>query len=120
MMQLGRRMKARATDRPRDAGLRALTWSYTDDDAEEVLREIHGWSNDERGTMNDEQSAKGVHRSSFIVHRSIKNFSELKADGSTTSGCWIYSGVFDGENLANKRKPHGRYGHGWRFAWPQA
>jgi formate dehydrogenase major subunit len=91
MVHLGRRMKARATDRPRDAGLRALTWNYSDDDAEEVLREIHG---------------------------NVKNFSELKPDGSTYCGCWIYSGVFDGENKANKRDPHGRYGHGWGFAWP--
>ncbi|HEY8132768.1 MAG TPA: molybdopterin dinucleotide binding domain-containing protein, partial [Thermoanaerobaculia bacterium] len=32
--------------------------------------------------------------------------------------CWIYSGVYDGENIANKRDPRGRYGHGWGFAWP--
>ena len=91
MMQLGRRMKAKATDRPRDAGLRALTWDYEDDDADAVLREIQG---------------------------NVKNFSELKADGSTSCGCWIYSGVYDGENKANQRDPHGRYGHGWGFAWP--
>ena len=91
MVQLGRRMKARATDRPRDAGLRALTWDYRDDDAEEVLREIQG---------------------------NVKNFSDLESDGSTYSGCWIYSGVLDGENKANKRVPRGRYGHGWGFAWP--
>ena len=119
MQQLGLRMKAKATERPRDAGLRALTWDYGEDDNDAVLREIHGWRNDERGTMNDEQTADGVHRSSFIVHRSpIKNFADLKADGSTTCGCWIYSGVYDGENKANKRDPHGRYGHGWGFAWP--
>jgi formate dehydrogenase major subunit len=120
MIELGRRMKKKATRRRRDAGLRALTWDYKDDDADGVLREIHGWKNDERGTMNDEQKpvAKKVHRSSLVVHRSIKNFSELKADGSTASGCWIYSGVYNGENVANKRDPHGRYGHGWGFAWP--
>jgi formate dehydrogenase major subunit len=97
MVQLGRRMKERATDRPRDAGLRALAWDYGDEDVEGVLQEIHGWR-DERA--------------------SIRNFSDLKADGSTSCGCWIYSGVFDGENRANKREPHGRYGHGWGFAWP--
>ena len=33
----------------------------------------------------------------------------MKNDGSTAAcGCWIYSGVFDGENKANKREPHGR------------
>ena len=112
IIDLGRRLKARATDRPRDAGLRALTWEYEDDDSEAVLREIHGWkANDERGTTNDEQ-ARGNVRSA------IKHFGELKNDGSTVCGCWIYSGVYDGENKAAKRDPHGRYGHGWGFAWP--
>jgi len=92
MVKLGRLMKARATDRPRDAGLRALRWDYADENVEEVLREIHG--------------------------DGVKNFSELKADGSTACGCWIYSGVFDGENKAHAREPRGRYGHGWGFAWP--
>jgi formate dehydrogenase major subunit len=119
MIELGRLIKQKATDRPRDAGLRALTWDYQDDDADAVLREIHGWhnDNDERGTMNDDARGE-VHRSSFIDHRLVKNFSELKNDGSTTCGCWIYSGVYDGENKANKREPHGRYGHGWGYAWP--
>jgi len=93
MVDLGRRLKARATDRPRDAALRALTWEYADEDVEEVLKEIHG----------------GPH---------IKHFGELKNDGSTACGCWIYSGVFDGTNKANARDPHGRYGHGWGYAWP--
>ncbi len=92
VVRLGRSMKARATDRPRDAGLRALTWDYRDEEVEEVLREIHGGD--------------------------IHNFSELKNDGSTACGCWIYSGVFDGENKADGRKPRGRYGHGWGYAWP--
>ena len=33
-------------------------------------------------------------------------------------GCWIYSGVFDGENKANGRDARGKYGHGWGYAWP--
>src|SRR5437764_6135710 len=94
MIELGRMMKKKATRRKRDAGLRALTWDYKDDDADGVLREIHGWKNDERGTMGDEQKPGGK-----MVHRSIKDFSELKADGSTSCGCWIYSGVYNGENV---------------------
>ncbi len=102
MVDLGRRLKAMATDVTRDAALRALTWDYKDEDAEEVLREIHGWR----------VAAESGRR------HPIKNFSELKADGTTACGCWIYSGVFDGENKALKREPSGRYGHGWGFAWP--
>jgi formate dehydrogenase major subunit len=99
MVELGRMMKARATDAPRDAALRALTWDYADEDADEVLREIHGWKND---------GARGA----------VKHFGELKNDGSTTCGCWIYSGVYDGENKALKREPQGKYAHGWGYAWP--
>src|ERR1044071_4662370 len=71
VVQLGRRLKAKATSAPRDAGLRALTWDYADEDVEEVLHEIHGWRGD---------------------HEPIKAFADLKADGTTTCGCWIYSG----------------------------
>jgi len=91
MIDLGRLLKKKATRKKRDAGLRALTWNYEDDDADAVLREIQG---------------------------NVKAFGDLKSDGSTTCGCWIYSGVYDGENKANKREPSGRYGHGWGYAWP--
>jgi formate dehydrogenase major subunit len=97
MVQLGHRLKSRASERPRDAGLRALTWDYHDEPTDDVLREIHGY-----------RAGKTL----------VKNFNELKADGSTACGCWIYSGVYDGQNVANKRTPRGRYGHGWGFAWP--
>jgi formate dehydrogenase major subunit len=93
MVELGRMLKAKATGAPRDAPLRALTWDYGDDDAEQVLREIHGGPN-------------------------VHHFGDLRADGSTSCGCWIYSGVFDGENKANARAARGRYGHGWGYAWP--
>ena len=97
LVDLGRRLKQKALDRPRDAGLRALTWHYADEDAEDILREIHG------------HGAGGA---------AIHSFADLKADGSTSCGCWIYSGVFDGRNKANARAPEGRYDHGWGYAWP--
>ena len=101
MVELGRRLKAMATERDRDAGLRALTWEYGEDDNDGVLREIHGWRAEGRG-----QKAE------------IRNFADLRNDGSTSCGCWIYSGVYDGENKANKRDSHGKYAHGWGYAWP--
>ena len=67
---------------------------------EEILKEINGW------TVADRKLVSG--------------YKNLKADGSTACGCWIYSGIFPnpGENKALKREPKGRYGHGWGFAWP--
>jgi len=108
MYHLGRRLKEKAKKdpRPRNAGLNALTWSYSthgkhaEPDVEEVLQEINGRSLPE-GKL-------------------LPGFKALKNDGSTACGCWIYSGVFPnpGENKANKREPKGYLGHGWGFAWP--
>jgi len=108
MYHLGRRLKERAARdrRPRNAALNALTWDYSthgayaEPDAEEVLAEINGW------TMRDRQP--------------VADYTELKSDGSTASGCWIYAGVMPrpGENKSKGRHARGAYGHGWGFAWP--
>jgi formate dehydrogenase major subunit len=108
MYHLGRRLKDKAkTDpRPRNAGLNALTWDYTlegeiqEPSAEEVLQEINGYT--------------------WAEHGLVKGFGDLKADGSTACGCWIYSGIFPApnQNVANSRNSRDFYGHGWAFAWP--
>jgi formate dehydrogenase major subunit len=108
MYHLGTRLKdkARRDPRPRNAGLNALTWDYSitgalrEPSIEEVLQEINGYTVAER-TL-------------------IGGFGELKADGSTACGCWIYSGVFPtpDRNRADERQAHDTYGHGWGFAWP--
>ena len=105
---LGRRLKAKAAadQRPMNEGLNALTWDYStrgriaEPNAEDVLKEINGWS--------------------LPTRELLENYHKLKNDGSTACGCWIYSGVFPhpGENKANKREPKGLLGHGWGFAWP--
>ena len=105
---LGRRLKQKAAKqkRVRNAGLNALTWDYAiegeiaEPNAEDVLKEINGWT--------------------VVDRKLVSGFRDLKADGSTACGCWIYSGIFPepGENKARKREPKGRYGHGWGFAWP--
>ena len=44
-----------------------------------------------------------------------QRYTEMKDDGSTAGGCWIYSGVYaDGVNQAARRKPGQRAGPGWR------
>ncbi len=98
--------KAKRDQRPRNAGLLALTWDYTVEGAlkepvaEEILQEINGYT---------------------VANRElIPGFAALKADGSTACGCWIYSGVFPkpGENRSNQRASKDFYGHGWGWAWP--
>jgi formate dehydrogenase major subunit len=108
IVHLGRRLKEKAARdrRAMNEGLNALWWDYetegphAEPKMEEILKEINGW------TIAD--------------HKLVGGFKELKDDGSTACGCWIYSGVFpeEGKNRARIREPEGPYGHGWGFAWP--
>jgi formate dehydrogenase major subunit len=109
MFHLGRiiREKLAASTDDMDRPLLDLTWDYptkgpiAEPDAEAVLAEINGWD------------AAGKPLASYL---------ELRDDGSTTCGCWIYCGVYaDGVNQAARRKP----GHEqdwvakeWAWAWP--
>jgi formate dehydrogenase major subunit len=108
MYHLGRRLKARAANDslPRNAGLRALTWKYStsgphdEPEVSEVLQEINGY------TVADGEQ--------------LKHITDLKNDGSTACGAWIYCGVHPDKqtNRANQREPRDLLGHGWGFAWP--
>jgi formate dehydrogenase major subunit len=106
---LGRRIRARLTgsademDRP----VLDLTWDYplrgplAEPDAEAVLAEVNG--RDSGG-------------------RPLSAYTQLKSDGSTACGCWIYCGVYaDGVNQAARRRP-GReqnwVANEWGWAWP--
>lgn len=105
---LGRRLKEKAArdPRPMNEPLNALTWNYStrgprrEPNVEEVLMEINGW------TVSD--------------HKQLQRYAELKTDGSTACGCWIYCGVMPSpdRNRANQREPKDMLGHGWGFAWP--
>ena len=50
----------------------------------------------------------------------LDKYQELKDDGSTACGCWIYCGCYgsDGVNKPLRRQPNDYLGHGWGFAWP--
>src|SRR5262249_13846255 len=108
MVHLGKRIKekAKGDPRPRNVGINALTWNYTlegrhaEPRVSEVLQEINGY------TVAD--------------HNQLKSMQELKNDGSTACGAWIYCGVFPDKdrNRANERKPKDLLGHGWGFSWP--
>lgn len=106
---LGRKLRdklAGSTD-PRDRPLLDLTWDYPthgeteEPSADAVLREINGYDAD--GEM-------------------LSTYLDMKDDGSTSGGCWIYTGVYaDGVNQAARRKP-GReqdwVAAEWGWAWP--
>ena len=109
---LGRRLRQRvaASDLERDAPLRHLEWDYPllsgeEPDAEAVLREING-----------------RHLSGEKTGQMLSTFVDMKADGSTAGGCWIYTGVYtNGINQAARRKPGSEQSWvapEWGWAWP--
>ncbi|QLH26286.1 formate dehydrogenase [Streptomyces sp. Rer75] len=106
---LGRRIRERlagSTD-PMDRAILDLAWDYPTDGplaepiAASVLAEING-----RGADGAPLSA----------------YTQLKDDGSTSCGCWIYCGVYaDGVNQAARRKPHTEQdwiAAEWAWSWP--
>jgi len=109
---LGVRLKqlyADSTD-PKDAPIQNLTWDYPTEGllqeprADAITKEMNGYTWPDR--------------------RQVASYQELKDDGSTACGVWIYSGVYpeDGVNRAAGRRPDGPDGPGthlgWGFAWP--
>ena len=50
----------------------------------------------------------------------VKTFTDLKDDGSTAAGAWIYTGVYpeEGVNKAAARVSDDYTSLGWGFAWP--
>ncbi len=111
---LGRRIREKLRDaqrtpeqRERDRPILELTWDYpTEGEMEEpsataVLQEING------------RDADG---------NPLASYTQLRADGSTSCGCWIYCGVYaDGVNQAARRKPGSEQSWvapEWGWAWP--
>jgi formate dehydrogenase major subunit len=96
----------------KDWPLRNLKWDYgehgehAEPRAEDVLREINGYD--------------------VATGENLPGFAQLKADGSTACGCWIYSGCFaDGVNQTRRREPGdvndpagGVVSKEWAWAWP--
>jgi formate dehydrogenase major subunit len=89
-----------------DRPLLDLAWDYPvdehgDPDPETILKEIGG------------TDAEG---------NALSSYTELKADGSTRCGCWIYCGIYADEvNQARRRKPHWEQDWvalEWGWVWP--
>ncbi|MPV50457.1 molybdopterin-dependent oxidoreductase [Pseudactinotalea sp. HY160] len=114
--QLGKRLRDRlagSTDE-RDRPLLELTWDYPagadgEIDSGAVLAEINGWHVDPAAEPGSQR-------------RYLSTFNEMRADGSTVGGCWIYTGVYaGGVNQAARRKPGAQQpttALEWGWAWP--
>ena len=107
---LGRRLREiyRHSTSERDLPLKNLTWDYPvkgphdEPEAEAVLKEINGYD--------------------ALTGRPLDRFTELRDDGSTVSGCWIYTGSYAGGiNQTARRKPAGEQNWvapEWGWSWP--
>jgi len=94
----------------RDRPLQAVTWDYPvaghheEPDADAVLREINGYD--------------------LTTGELLSSFGQMRDDGTTAGGCWIYTGVYaDGVNQAARRRSWREQGgphlaREWGWAWP--
>jgi len=112
MVHLGNRLRELYADstEAKDRPLRMLTWDYRlrgdkrEPDALQVLQEINGCT--------------------WADKKLVSSYQDLKDDGSTACGGWLYAGVTprDDHNQARSRKPDGPDGPGthlgWAFTWP--
>jgi formate dehydrogenase major subunit len=106
---LGRNLREKLKDSKaeRNRPLLDLTWHYAtsgrieEPSAEAVLEEING-----RDTTG----------------QALAGYKLLRADGTTSCGCWIYCGIFgDRENKAARKRPRWEQSAAaleWAWAWP--
>lgn len=88
------------------APIEAIKWDYAvehEPSSEEIAREMNGYD--------------------LTTGKLLNGFSELKADGSTSCGVWVYSGMWtEAGNLMARRDNSDPSGKGitpnWSFAWP--
>ena len=107
---LGKRLKSllKESKQERDVLMQKLNWDYPvhaqieEPSAEAVLKEIGGYKAQTREPLS--------------------SYKELKDDGTTACGCWIYCGCYqDGINQPARKKPHWEQDYvaaEWARAWP--
>lgn len=96
----------------------AMTWNYEiphEPNPDELAKENNGFA------LADIKDAQG----NIIVKKGelLSSFAQLRDDGTTSSGCWIYTGQWTpkGNQMANRDNadPSGLGNTlGWAFAWP--
>lgn len=91
---------------PNAEAITKLNWDYGDEhpDVHKVAKEINGYN--------------------LTTGKLVDNFTQLKDDGSTSCGCWVYSGSYtEAGNMSARRDPTpDTYNMGlfpkWAWSWP--
>jgi formate dehydrogenase major subunit len=97
-----------------------LTWNYRQPESpspEELAREFSGTA------VTDMADPKEPDKHLFKAGQQLNGFAELRDDGSTACGCWLFSGSWSEKgNLMARRDNADPYGIGqtlnWAFSWP--
>ena len=100
-----RELYATSTD-PKDKPIQLLTWNYPNDGhmVEHIMREVNGYD--------------------LTTGKLLNGIGEIKDDGTTNSGMWIYAGVMrdGGVHMAKRRGQEGPGGVGiypnYGWVWP--
>jgi formate dehydrogenase major subunit len=95
-----------------------LTWDYTnptDPDPEELAKDMNGRA------LTDIKDASGA--VTVAAGKLLDGFAELRDDGTTASGCWIFAGCFTekGNQMARRDATDPReqgIAPNWAWAWP--
>jgi formate dehydrogenase major subunit len=121
---LGRRLKKlyEGSALERDQGILNLTWDYAQDHPETLPDGTPGRIHDE---PDAEKVLMEINGYRVADRTQLAGFDELRDDGTTACGCWIYCGVYPqkGRNRAADRPdrldvPVGRPQLNWAWAWP--
>jgi formate dehydrogenase major subunit len=95
-----------------------LTWNYTnpvDPDPEELAKDMNGRA------LSDIKDPTGA--VTLKAGQLLDGFAQLKDDGTTTSGCWIFTGCYTekGNQMARRDATDPReqgIAPNWAWAWP--
>ncbi len=94
-----------------------ISWPYKipeEPSPEELAKEMNGWA------VTDVTDATGA---MLKAGQQLSGFGQLKDDGSTASGCWIFAGSWteQGNQMARRDNsdPYGMHQvQNWAWAWP--
>src|SRR4030095_6578928 len=95
---------------PKDEAIKRAFWTYLS--AEDLLKEMNGFA------------LKDLPESNLKAGDLITKVADLKPDGSTSSGAWLYAGIFaGGKNLSKRRDSATHPGAlgiypGFAWTWP--
>jgi formate dehydrogenase major subunit len=122
MGQIHRRLKAlyEAEGGPVPEPILNVRWPYADPEnphSEEIAKEINGYAVE--AVMDPADATKVL----VEKGKQVLSFAQLRDDGTTSCGCWIYSGCFNekGNNMArrdNSDPDDAGFYSKWAFSWP--